>query len=116
MSGRFPASVAGGIAGFVLGIAVSATAMGVLAFCGTTSSFETTKSFAPTTPDLGKIKTYAHRIVLPSVASGEIEDAIASMGLPPAEQHRTRQHLDAGLYRLLWLTLWDWDTTNDKGD
>jgi hypothetical protein len=116
MSGHFPASMAGGIAGFVLGIAVSATTMGVLAYSRTSSSFETAKSFVPTTPDPGKVKTYAHRIVLPSVASGDVDDAIASMGLPPVEQHRVRQDLDEGQYRLLWLTLWDWDTANDKGD
>jgi len=116
MSGRFPGSVVGGIAGFVLGVAVSATTMGVLAFSRTPNSLEMAKSVVPATTAPDRVKTYGHRIVLPAVASNEIDDAIASMGLPPVEQHRVHQDLDEGQYRLLWLTLWDWDTTDDKGD
>jgi hypothetical protein len=55
-------------------------------------------------------------VYLPSVAAQDYNQALDSMGLSPLERRRMRSDIDARNVRLLWLTLWDWDTQTESGD
>jgi len=51
-----------------------------------------------------------------AVKSDEINGAIETMDLPDREQQTVRDDLQSHKYRLLWLTLWDWDAQINRGD
>ena len=57
-----------------------------------------------------------NRVFLPAVAEDEIEQAIDSMDLPIEERQRVEADLAERKYRLLWLTVWDWDTDARRAD
>src|SRR5213078_5307180 len=54
------------------------------------------------------------KIVVSVVNKDEIEAAIQDF--PAAVQPKIRKDVAAGKYRLLWLTVWDWDTSQETGD
>jgi hypothetical protein len=56
------------------------------------------------------------RVYLPAVAAQDYNQALDTMGLSPAEQRQMRGDIQARKARLLWLTLWDWDTQTESGD
>jgi hypothetical protein len=56
------------------------------------------------------------RVYLPRVAAQDYNQALDSMGLSPTEGRQMRSDIAAGKVRLLWLTLWDWDTQTESGD
>ncbi len=56
------------------------------------------------------------RVYLPSVAPQDYNQALDSMGLSPPERRQMRSDIEARKTRLLWLTLWDWDTQTESGD
>jgi hypothetical protein len=56
------------------------------------------------------------RVYLPRVAAQDYNQALASMGLSPPEGRQMRSDIEQGKVRLLWLTLWDWDTQAESGD
>lgn len=101
-----------GLVGFVLGAALSATAVSALGLSASTS------------PSAGKSETKAlvehedtfsplsQRIVLPIVKPDEIDAAIKDF--PLYNQSHVRKDVTNGKYRLLWLTAWDWDTEEGK--
>jgi hypothetical protein len=55
-------------------------------------------------------------ITLPQVGAHEIEAAVAELDLSGDEQRSLMLQLTRGTKRLLWLTIWDWDTQNADGD
>jgi hypothetical protein len=116
MAMDYRAGLAGGIAGFCLGVLVSGTTVGVFAYSSTRPSLDGFKPHPSPAPSADQVKKYTHRIILPAVKSDEMDHAIATMGLPPVEQHQVREDLENRNYRLVWLTLWDWDASGDKGD
>jgi len=113
MNMRFRAALSGGLVGFVLGIFVAGAAFSVFALSGQTPV--AARRIEPAHP-LVQVKTYTHRIVLAAIGRQDIDGAVATMGLPHLEQQRIREDLEEGRYRLLWLTLWDWDASTEKGD
>ena len=56
------------------------------------------------------------RVYLPGVAAQDYNQALDSMGLSPPERRQIRDDIAARKVRLLWLTLWDWDTQTESGD
>jgi hypothetical protein len=48
------------------------------------------------------------------VKNDDIEAAIDTFAV--AAQRKIRKDVASGKYRLLWLTVWDWDTTAETGD
>ena len=50
----------------------------------------------------------AGRVILSSVTEAELGDAIASMGLSPERERVVAADVKSHLYRLWWLTVWDW--------
>jgi hypothetical protein len=100
-----------GLGGFILGVVLSATAVGALGLSASTS----------TLPSPDKSKTNVLRevassiqqsIVLPIVKVDEIDAAIKDF--PLYNQSQVREDVTNGKYRLLWLTAWDWDTAEGE--
>jgi hypothetical protein len=52
------------------------------------------------------------RVLLPLVKSDEIETAISD--LPFKAQRQIRADMENQKYELLWLTIWDWDTSHGQ--
>jgi hypothetical protein len=48
-------------------------------------------------------------VILSSVKEAELGDALASMGLSAERQRVVADEVNRHQYRLLWLTVWDWD-------
>src|SRR5258708_23138926 len=48
-------------------------------------------------------------VILTSVKEAELGDALASMGLSAERQRIIADEVKRHQYRLLWLTVWDWD-------
>lgn len=113
MSKRIGTGIAGGIVGFALGVVATAGAMTILTPPATQPI---SGRRAESTPVALPVKTYSHRILVAAVKPDELDQAIASMSLPHTEQQRVRDEVEEGKYRLVWITLWDWDTATEKGD
>lgn len=65
-------------------------------------------------PSAPKVPTSAEQVsvgtvIVPMVKDAELADALASMDLPNDEQARIASDVKAGRYKLIWLTIWDWD-------
>lgn len=108
------AGLAGGLVGFVLGAVACGAAFSLFAPSGAAAP-ETVRRVEAPAPGR-EVKSYSQRIILAAVKAEEIDDAIATMGLPNVEQQRVRDDLAEGKYRLVWITLWDWDASRDTGD
>jgi hypothetical protein len=115
MDARSRIGLAGGIAGFVFGVVLTAGTMSV--FVASTAPLTTSprRSEQPLIQQ-PQVKTYSHRILVTPVKHEELGDAVSSMNLPHTEQQRARDDVDEGKYRLVWITLWDWDASGEKGD
>ena len=48
-------------------------------------------------------------VILTSVRESELGDALTSMGLSPERERVIADDVKSHRYRLLWLTVWDWD-------
>ncbi len=48
-------------------------------------------------------------VILNSVRETELDDALASMALSPERERVIGAEVKSHRYRLLWLTVWDWD-------
>jgi hypothetical protein len=115
MDARSRIGLAGGVAGFAFGVILTAAVMSVFMAFTTPPTTSSRRSEQPLLQQ-PQVKTYSHRILVAPVKHEELGDAINSMNLPHTEQQRARDDVDEGKYRLLWLTLWDWDTSTEKGD
>jgi hypothetical protein len=115
MDARSRIGLAGGIAGFAFGVVLTAGIMSI--FIASSAPLATTsrRSEQVVAPQ-PQVKTYSHRILVAPVKHDELGDAIATMNLPHTDQQRMRDDVDEGKYRLIWITLWDWDTATEKGD
>jgi hypothetical protein len=105
-----------GLTGFILGATLAGTAVGALGHSGSTllspSSYEPQTKALDTNADATFV--LPHRVVVSVVKTDEIEAAID--GFPPAIKRKVRNDVASGKYRLLWLTVWDWDTAEETGD
>lgn len=103
----------GGVVGFVLGVVATA---GVMTMLTPPLQTQVSPRRADAAPVVSPVKTYSHRILVASVKRDNLDEAIATMNLPHGEQQRVREDLDEGKYRLVWITLWDWDASREIGD
>src|SRR4051794_38749488 len=95
-----------GLAGFSLGVVLSAVAVAALGSSAPT----------PSSPSFDKPHAQAPAWsadaspALPQnlVKNDEVEAAVNSFAA--GAQRKIRKEVDSGKYRLVWLTLWDWDT------
>ena len=92
-----------GLIGFTLGALLSGAAVGAIGYAGARVPSSTMQETATS-----KIKN-VFTAYLPPVKSDEIDAAVSS--LPKKEQRIIREGLANQKYQLLWLTIWDWDTS-----
>lgn len=99
-----------GLGGLLLGVVLSATVGGAL---GLSDSPSPNKSQTATIDvNAASSSMMAQSIILPMVKNDEFDEAIKDFC--PKCQLQVRQDLREGKYRLLWLTLWDWDTAEGE--
>jgi hypothetical protein len=101
----------------LLGVAVSSTVFGSLTGLGQEMQGAPASGKQPHTaaanaaaivvPTFSEQKT-AGPVILTSVRESELGDALASMGLSPERERVVAADLKSHLYRLWWLTVWDW--------
>src|SRR4051812_46041672 len=111
---KFPSERTGpiwGFAGFILGAALSGSAVGALGHSA--STLLSPSSEKPQAQAIGE-KTDAlfvlpQRVIVSEVKNDEIELAVNTFAA--AVQRKIRKDLASDKYRLLWLTAWDWDTS-----
>src|SRR4051794_35779620 len=103
-----------GAAGLILGAALSATVVSALGHSASTlplsspDRLQTDFSFRKADPTF----PLPLSIVLPVVRNEEIEEAIKYF--PVRKQTSVREEAIKGTHRLLWLTVWDWDTADGE--
>ena len=103
------------VAGVLIGALLSGAGLGLYAY-----------AHAPAAPSEDSAKgritatctnlALPQRVVLSPVADHEFGDAFTSMQLRPHELANLRDKLLREKGRLLWLTIWDWDTMSPSGD
>jgi hypothetical protein len=102
-----------GAIGFILGALISGTA--VEAFRYPAALFPPQQSEADHVPTAtAAARTFPQRIVLNAVKADQLSAAVETMGVDKDGQHLFRADVEAGKYRLLWLTLWDWDARDEN--
>ena len=101
----FKLGPAWGLAGFVLGVALSG-AVGS-AWKSSPANPLAPQSSVSVNADASNA-TFPQRVVLTVVANDELETAIQSFAI--GAQPKIRQDVTSGKYGLLWITAWDWDT------
>jgi hypothetical protein len=116
MDARSRIGLAGAIAGFAFGVVLTVGAMSFFIASSAAPAPSSRRSDQPLIHPAPHVKTYSHRILVAPVKHDELEGAIATMSLPHVEQQRIRDDVEEGKYRLVWITLWDWDTSGEKGD
>ncbi len=100
-----------GLVGFVLGGLVSGTVVDAWRH----PVIPITPAHAATGPArAGQVRPLPQRIVLRAVQPQDVPAALETMGLDEAGRILVSHDLDARRYRLLWLTLWDWDAQNES--
>lgn len=99
-----------GLAGFILGAALTGAAIGALGHTASTSP----QPLAPQerVQNAVVIPILPQRIIMSRVKNDEIEAAINDF--PLGVQRKIRTDVATGKYRLLWLTAWDWDTAEGE--
>jgi hypothetical protein len=105
-----------GLTGFILGAAVAGTAVDALEHSG--STLLASSSYEPQTQSLDTNANASlvlpQRVIASVVKTDEIEAAIDSFSA--AIKRKVRNDVTNGRYRLLWLTVWDWDMAVETGD
>jgi hypothetical protein len=106
------------VAGTSLGVVLSPTVLGGVtslihemqasAVSGKHSRVGSPDSAAIVAPTFSEQKTTG-AVILASVKEAELGDALASMGLSGDREGIVAAEVKRHQYRLLWLTLWDWD-------
>jgi hypothetical protein len=105
-----------GLAGFMLGAVLSGSAVGALGHSASTllpPSFDKPQAQA-SVEQADATLVLPQRIIVSEVKNDEIEAAINTFAA--AAQRKIRKDVASGKYRLLWLTVWDWDTAEETGD
>lgn len=63
------------------------------------------------------VRTFGQRIILRTVKPEEMPAALRTMGVDRDGQLLIQSDVEGGRYRLLWLTVWDWDARSEtEGD
>jgi len=106
--------LAGGFIGFLTGAVVFGTALEAFLHPSEPTSpmrplVEQARAGAP-----NEVRALPQRILLRPVGSEDLPAALDSMGLNKDEQLLVRGDLDAHKYRLIWLTIWDWDAQDEN--
>jgi hypothetical protein len=106
------------VAGTLLGVVLSPTVFGGLTSLvqemqATPASGKHPRAGSPDStasvvPTFSEQKTTGP-VILTSVKEPELGDALASMGLSPERERVIADEVKRHQYRLLWLTVWDWD-------
>lgn len=91
-----------GLFGFALGALLSGGAVGAIGY---------SRVLVPSPVAIDE-KGPSPRVYLPTVKSDEIDTAISI--LPKKEQRKFREDVVNQKYELLWLTIWDWDTSEEE--
>ena len=94
-----------GLFGFALGALLSGGAVGAIGY---------SRVLVPS-PHVAideKMLPLSLVVYLPTVKSDEIDTAISI--LPKKEQRKFREDVVNQKYELLWLTIWDWDTSEEE--
>jgi hypothetical protein len=103
-----------GLAGFILGAALSGTAVGALGH--STSTLPAPPSDKPQVQapvgNADASRVLPQRIVVSVVKADEVEAAIKTFA--EGAQRKIRKDVASGKYRLAWLTVWDWDTAEGE--
>jgi hypothetical protein len=97
-----------GLGGLILGVVLSATVGGALGLSASTPPSPNKSQTEAVNENAALTISLPQRIILSVVKNDEIDVAIKDFSLK--SQSRVREDLINGKYRLLWLTLWDWDT------
>src|SRR5262249_4355711 len=113
MNMRSRIGLLGGVTGFALGVVATAAVMTMRTGVAQPPVASRRAEAAPVAPT---VKTYSHRILVAPVKRDDLDGAIATMSLPHSEQQRVRDDVEEGKYRLVWITLWDWDASRETGD
>jgi hypothetical protein len=103
-----------GLAGFILGALLSGVAVAALGHSASTSPsplFDKPQAQASAlSADASRV--LPHRIVVSAVKNDDVEPAINTFAV--GAQRKIRHDVASGKYRLVWLTLWDWDTAEGE--
>ncbi len=99
-----------GLAGFILGAALTGIAIGALGHTASTSP--QLLASQQRVQNAVVIPILPQRIIVSRVKNDEIEAAINDF--PLGVQRKIRTDVATGKYRLLWLTAWDWDTAEGE--
>jgi len=105
-----------GLAGFILGAALSGTAVSALGHSAPTSPSPSPYKPQAQAPVVKEDATpvFPQRIVVSEIRKDEIEAAINTFAV--GAQRKIRKDVASKKYRLVWLTVWDWDTPLQAGD
>jgi hypothetical protein len=103
-----------GLVGFIIGAALSGTAVGALGHSAATAPPPQSSQTGTMIEAATTVATLPQRVVLLAVKKDEIEAAINDF--PVGVQQKIRKDVAKGKYRLLWLTTWDWDMGGDTGN
>ena len=101
-----------GLAGFILGAVLSGSAVGALGLSTSLAPpFDKPQVQAPVGNADGS-RVLPQRVVVSVVKSDEVEAAINTFAV--GAQRKIRKDVANGKYRLVWLTVWDWDTAEGE--
>src|SRR4051812_30971354 len=101
-----------GLGGVVLGVALSAATVGALRPSAATSAPPAKLQTEASVEGAESSSPLSQSIVLTVVKDNEIRVAIKDF--PDGVQKKILLDVSSGKYRLLWLTVWDWDTAPDE--
>src|SRR5215813_13880213 len=102
-----------GVIGFILGALISGTAVEAFHYPAALSPAPKAEvDDVPTAP--AAARSFPQRIVLNAVKADELSAALGMMGVDKDGQLLFRAEVETGKYRLLWLTIWDWDTRDEN--
>lgn len=106
-----------GLGGFVLGAVLSAAVLSALGHQSALTSSPPFDSRIDMPPAGAASRAVpSPRLMLFAVKNHEVIGAIETMDLPTSQQRTVLSNVANQKYRLLWLTLWDWDAQTSRGE
>src|SRR6476469_7589550 len=103
-----------GLVVFILGAVVSGSAIGAFGHSVSTVQPSDASHAQALSAGVDGSLVLPQKLIVLVVKDDEIEAALQD--LPEGAQRKIRKDVAAGKYRLLWITAWDWDTTQPIGD
>jgi hypothetical protein len=101
-----------GLAGFMLGAALSGTAVGALGLSTSLSPPSDKPQVQALVGNADASRVLPQRVVVSVVKNDEVEAAINTFA--SAAQRKIRHDVTSGKYPLAWVTVWDWDTAEGE--